>query len=154
MRLVDRRALVAGALLALAAPANADCAELAWAADGTLPAPLAGAVGDPERGAAVAFDRDRGDCTICHRLPLPGRRFHGTVGPALDDVGRRLTDAQLRARIAAPRRQVPATVMPEYCTTGDRYRVDPAHAGKPILTAGEIEDLVAWLSTLRGEDAP
>jgi sulfur-oxidizing protein SoxX len=154
MRSAERRAAVLGALLVLASAASADCAPLAWAADGTLPAPLGGAVGDPERGAAVALDRNRGDCTICHRLPLPGRRFHGTVGPALDDVGRRLTDAQLRARIAAPRRRVPATVMPEYCTTGDRYRVDPAYAGEPILSAGEIEDLVAWLSTLRGERAP
>lgn len=154
MRSAERRALLAGALLVLASAAGADCAPLRWAEDGTLPEPLTGARGDPDRGAAVALDRHRGDCTICHRLPLPGRRFHGTVGPALDDVGRRLTPAQLRARIAAPRRSVPATVMPEYCTTGDRYRVDPAVAGEPILSAAEIEDLVAWLATLRGETTP
>ncbi|MEE4360192.1 MAG: sulfur oxidation c-type cytochrome SoxX [Pseudomonadales bacterium] len=150
---VDLRALAALLLCIAASTGSADCAPLVWRGQ-LLPDPLGGARGDPSRGAAVAGDRNRGDCTICHLMPLPEREFHGTVGPALDSVGDRLTVPELRARIAAPRRFVPETVMPEYCTTGGRHRVDPAYAGQPILSAGEIEDLVAWLATLRAPPAP
>jgi sulfur-oxidizing protein SoxX len=142
-------------LLALLAPgdARADaCADFRIVGDG-IPEPLAGKRGDPSRGRAVALAREQGDCTICHRLPLPARQFHGTVGPPLDRVGARLSAAQLRLRIAAPKRLNPATVMPAYCTVGGRYRVALGHVGEPILDAGQIEDLVAWLVTLDGTAA-
>ena len=150
MRPAERVLLLA--LLAATATAGADCAPLRFAGDG-IPAPLLGRSGDPERGRRVALDRDRGDCTICHRLPVtdPDPRFHGNVGPSLVGVGARLSPARLRARIAAPKRLNPETIMPAYCTTGDRWRVASEQVGEPILDAGEIEDLVAWLATLRGD---
>ncbi len=139
-------------LLGCAAAAGADCAPLVFEGDG-IPAPLLGLEGDPVRGREVATAADRGDCTICHGLPVeaPDPRFHGNVGPPLHGVGARLTAAQLRARIAAPKRLDPHTVMPAYCETGHRWRVVSDQVGEPILSAGEIEDLVAWLTTLRGE---
>lgn len=144
--------LVLTILLGCAAAAHADCAPLLFDGDG-IPAPLLGLEGDPERGRAVATAADRGDCTICHGLPVrePDSHFHGNVGPPLHGVGARLTEAQLRARIAAPKHLDPSTVMPAYCEAGQRWRVAADRVGEPILTAGEIEDLVAWLATLRGE---
>lgn len=138
-------------LTLLAAPASAeDCAPLEFVGDG-IPEPLLGLRGDPLRGHRIATSADAGDCTICHRLPVaePDPRFHGTVGPSLAGVGARLTQAQLRARIAAPKRLNPHTVMPAYCSTSNRWREAASVVGEPLLEASAIEDLVAWLSTLR-----
>ena len=145
-------ALLLTILLSHAATAAADCAPLEFEGDG-IPAPLLGLEGDAERGREVATSTDRGDCAICHALPVLAQdpRFHGNIGSPLHGVGARLTAAQLRARIAAPKRLDPHTVMPAYCETGHRWRVASDRVGEPILTAGEIEDLVAWLATLRGD---
>lgn len=129
-----------------------DCADLRIV-DDAVPEPLAGLEGDPRRGRDLARAVDGGDCTLCHRLPLPERRSHGTVGPSLDRVGARLDAGQIRLRIAAPRRLHPNSVMPSYCTTDHRYRVALGFVGQPILSAQQIEDLVAWLSTLDGTAA-
>lgn len=144
------RLLLLTVLLGCIGTARADCAPMNFEGDG-IPAPLLGLQGDPARGRLVATATDRGDCTICHRLPVadPDPRFHGDIGPSLVAVGDRLTAAQLRARIAAPKRLSPHTVMPAYCATGDRWRVIADRVGQAILSAGEIEDLVAWLETLR-----
>lgn len=133
--------------------ASAHCAPLEVRGD-AIPEPLLGLTGDPARGRRVAMAREGGDCTLCHRLPLPGRRFHGTVGPPLGAVGTRLTPGQLRLRIAAGRLLMPASVMPEYCRVGDRHRVAGPWQGAPVLTAQQIEDLVAWLGTLDGKAPP
>lgn len=141
-------------LLTVLVPARAeDCAAFEIVGD-RIPEPLDGVRGDAARGPAVALAPDQGDCTICHRLPLPNRQFHGTVGPALDAIGTRLDAGQLRLRIAAPKRLNPSSVMPAYCTTGERHRVALGFVGKPILDARQIEDLVAWLATLDGAALP
>lgn len=141
-------ALALAMLLGLASVARADdCAAFEIIGD-RIPQPLAGIRGDAANGPAVARAPDQGDCTICHRMPLPDRQFHGTVGPALDTVGARLDRGQLRLRVAAPKRLNPDSVMPAYCTTDGRHRVSPGFKGRPILDARQIEDLVAWLSTL------
>ena len=59
--------------------------------DGTIPEPLTAQAGNPDRGRRIVLDRDAGDCTVCHAMPLPQREFHGTVGPPLDGIGRRAT---------------------------------------------------------------
>lgn len=137
-------------LLSAVGPAHADdCASFEIVGD-RIAEPLGGLRGDAMNGPAVALAPDQGDCTICHRLPLPNRQFHGTVGPALDAVGARLDAGQLRLRIAAPKRLNPNSVMPAYCTTGGRHRVALGFVGRPILDARQIEDLVAWLASLDG----
>lgn len=129
--------------------AGADCATFTIVGDG-IPHPLAGHSGSAEAGRRIAADRQRGDCSICHRLPLPNARFHGNVGPDLSAVGARLTPAQIRLRVAANRQLDPESVMPDYCTTGGRYRVADPFVNQPILSAEEIEDVVAWLGSLDG----
>lgn len=148
MRRLLRAGLLSSALLA--GGAFADCASFDIVEDG-IPTALAGQPGNPAAGRQVAADRQRGDCSICHRLPLPNRRFHGNVGPDLSAIGARLTPAQIRLRVAANRHLNPESVMPDYCTSSGRHRVASRHEGQPILSAQEIEDLVAWLSTLEGK---
>lgn len=138
-------------LILTAAAAHADCATFEIVGDG-IPVPLSQQRADPEAGRQVAADRQRGDCSICHRLPLPNARFHGNVGPDLTTIGARLTQPQIRLRVVANRALNPESVMPDYCMSRDRHRVAEPFEGKPILTAREIEDIVAWLGTLDGSE--
>lgn len=119
--------------------------------DGAIPEPLTEQPGDPERGRRIVLDRQGGDCIICHAMPLPQRQFHGTFGPSLDGVGSRYTAAELRLRIVDARAINPQTVMPAYYKVEGFYRVLEGYRGRPILTAQQIEDVVAYLLTLRGD---
>jgi L-cysteine S-thiosulfotransferase len=119
--------------------------------NGAIPEPLTDQPGGPERGRRIALDREGGDCTICHAMPLPQRQFHGTIGPPLDDVGRRYTAGELRLRLVDPKRIVPESIMPAYYKVEGLQRVLERYQGKPILTAQQIEDVVAYLLTLRQE---
>lgn len=145
------RLLPVAAALALAAPgarAEAPLATYRVVGDG-IPAPLADAPANAQRGRAVALNPEQGNCLICHAMPVPGVRGFGNVGPPLDGVGSRLSAAQLRLRIVDPRRVNGATVMPAYYRVDGLHRVAPQHAGRPVLGAQDVEDLVAWLLTLR-----
>lgn len=128
--------------------AGACLAGVAHAGD-AIPASLTGAKGDPARGRAIVVNRQGGLCLLCHRGPFPEERLQGDLAPDLTGVGTRLSEGQLRLRIVDPGRLNPATIMPAYHRTGGLTRVAPAWRGKPILSAVEIEDVVAFLTTLR-----
>jgi len=116
-------------------------------ADYGIAEPLSAMPGDAERGRAIAVDRGLGNCLSCHALPVDAE-FFGTTGPTLDGVARRLSPAQLRLRLVDPKAVNPMTMMPAYYKATGLNRVAPAYAGKPILDAQQIEDLVAYLTTL------
>lgn len=139
-------ALLAG-LLAVA-PAGAQVAPYQVVEDG-IPAPLDGRVGDAVRGRAIAVDRQKGLCVLCHSGPFPELRFMGTLAPDLAGAGARWTAAQLRLRLVDPWRLNPDSIMPAYHRVDGLTRVAAPQLGRPILEAGEIEDLVAYLATLR-----
>ena len=120
----------------------------ALAQDG-LPESLTGASGDPVRGRAVVANRQVGLCLLCHAGPFPEERFQGTIAPDLNGIGARLSEAQIRARIVDPARFNPSTIMPAYYRTEGLARVAPSFRGKPILTAAQIEDVVAYLASLK-----
>jgi L-cysteine S-thiosulfotransferase len=88
-------------------------------------------------------------CLLCHSGPFPEERFQGTIAPDLRGAGARLSEGQIRLRIVDPARLNPETIMPAYYRTEGLTRVAPAYRGKPVLTAGQIEDIVAFLATLR-----
>jgi sulfur-oxidizing protein SoxX len=116
--------------------------------DGTIPEPLIAQPGDPERGRRIVLDRDGGDCTICHAMPLPQREFHGTVGPPLDGIGRRATPGAIRLRLVDPKAFNAETIMPAYYKVAGLHRVLDRYRARPILTAQQLEDVIAYLLTL------
>jgi sulfur-oxidizing protein SoxX len=116
-----------------------------------IPAPLVEGRPDPARGRAIVASRQRGLCLLCHSGPFPEERFQGTLAPGLAGAGERWSQGQLRLRLVDGRRINPQTIMPSYYRTEDLDRVGPAWQGRPILTAEEIEDVIAFLTTLRDE---
>ena len=117
----------------------------------TMPQPLSDKPGDPARGKAVAVNSDMGNCIICHHIPIPEvpAGAFGDIGPDLSGVGARLTEPQLRQRVVNPKQIDPETVMPAYFVKDGLTRVQSQYAGKTILTAQQVEDLVAYLMTLK-----
>ena len=111
--------------------------------------PLAGARGDAERGRALLVERAAANCLLCHAVSDPSMRVAGNVAPALDGVGRRLSAAQLRLRIADIQRVSPGTAMPSYYRVDGLDRVAAEYRGKPILDARQVEDIVAYLASLK-----
>ena len=134
---------LAAAIVAVACTAGAAHAQDA------IPQSLTGAKGDPARGRAIVASRQVGLCLLCHSGPFPEERFQGELAPDLRGAGARWTEGQLRARIADSSRISPATIMPAYHRTEGLTRVAPAFRGKPILSAEQIEDVVAYLTTLK-----
>ena len=114
-----------------------------------IPQPLTTQPGDPARGRAIVANRQQGLCLLCHTGPFPEERFQGNLAPDLSGAGQRWSGAQLRLRIVDARRLNPDTLMPAYHRTDGLHRVAPALAGVPLLGAQQVEDVVAYLETLR-----
>jgi sulfur-oxidizing protein SoxX len=114
-----------------------------------IPVPLTDKPGDPARGRAIVASRQVGLCLLCHAGPFPEEKFQGNLAPNLTGAGSRWTEGQLRLRLVDARRINPATIMPPYYRVDDLTRVGASWRGKPVLTAEQIEDVVAFLATLR-----
>ncbi|MEQ3747121.1 MAG: sulfur oxidation c-type cytochrome SoxX [Henriciella sp.] len=115
----------------------------------TIPQPLTTLLGRPEIGQTLFNAREAGHCVLCHQVADSDRPFQGNLGPDLTLVGDRLSAGQLRLRIADYDQFKPGTVMPSYYRTHDLYQVGEAFQNAPILTAQEVEDLVAYLAGLK-----
>jgi sulfur-oxidizing protein SoxX len=117
----------------------------------TIPVPLTDTAGDPKRGEQVVIERRLGNCLSCHEMSaLRQEEFHGEIGPSLDGVAKRLDIAALRLIVVNPKQVFgDATVMPAFYRVDGFNRVRPEFAGKPILTAQQVEDVVAYLTTLK-----
>ena len=141
---------VALAILAIGWPASGEQPRLSFSVAGDgIESSLSGAPGDSERGRAILTNRQQGLCLLCHAGPFPEERLQGTMAPDLKGVGGRWSQAQLRLRMVDAARLNPETIMPPYYRVDGLERVAPAFRGKPILTAQEIEDVVAFLATLK-----
>jgi sulfur-oxidizing protein SoxX len=114
-----------------------------------MPESLTGAKGDSARGRAIVANRQVGLCLLCHSGPFPEERFQGNLAPDLRGAGTRWSEGQLRLRIVDSARINPATIMPAYHRTKGLVRVAPAWRGKTVLSAEQVEDVVAFLMTLR-----
>ena len=119
----------------------------ALAAD-SIPASLTGAKGDAARGRAIVANRQVGLCLLCHTGPFPEERFQGDLAPDLRNAAR-LTEGEIRQRIVDPTKVNPQSIMPAYYRSEGLTRVAPAYRGKTVLTPEQIEDVVAYLITLR-----
>ncbi|HWZ38561.1 MAG TPA: sulfur oxidation c-type cytochrome SoxX [Bradyrhizobium sp.] len=136
------------AALALPCTARADAlAPYKIVGDG-IPDSLTGAPGDAERGRALVLDRGS-TCILCHSGPFRETRFQGDLAPDLSGSGNRWSISQLRLRLVDASRLNPETIMPSYYRVDSLDGVSRNFVGKPILTATQIEDIVAYLATLR-----
>jgi len=138
----------AAAMLAFAAGAAFAQTELKVVGD-AIPEPLTATPGDPARGREIVASRQTGLCLLCHTGPFPEDRFQGNLAPDLAGAGSRWSAGQLRLRIADARQLNPQTIMPAYHRSSGLQRVGPAWRGKNLLTAQQVEDVVAYLETLK-----
>lgn len=139
---------LAGALLIVPATA-AELAVPPIVGDG-ISLPLTATPGDARRGKVISANSDRGNCLTCHALPIPEAPVFGDLGPSLHGVGERLTAAQIRLRLVDLKRLNPDSVMPAYHRIEGLHRVAASYAGQPILSAQDIEDVIAYLLTVTG----
>lgn len=125
------------------------CAAVQVRAQDSLPTPLTATPGDAVRGRAIVANRQVGLCLLCHTAPIPEERFQGNLAPDLSGAGDRWSAGQLRLRMVDSRRVNPATIMPAYYSRTGLQQVPPALKDKTILNEQQIEDVVAYLQTLR-----
>ena len=153
-------AIVGGAALA-ATVASADVVapdNVSYGEYGEIPESLTGAPGNAEEGLKVFTSRALGNCIACHTVSslLDSVQFHGNVGPSLDGVADRWTEADLRGIVANAKNVYDGTIMPAFYKTsgyirpGEGFTTKPAvEPLPPLLTAEQIEDVVAYLLTLK-----
>jgi L-cysteine S-thiosulfotransferase len=141
-------ALLAAAVTAFPGTATAQTLQPYAVVGDAIPASLTGAPGDATRGRALVLNRSS-TCILCHSGPFPEEKFQGDLSPDLTGAGSRWSEGQLRLRLVDGSRLNPATIMPSYYRIDGLERVGSAWRGKPILSAEQIEDIVAYLATLR-----
>ena len=119
-----------------------------WSGD-SIVSPLSITPGDATKGRVIVASRQTGLCLLCHSGPFPEERFQGNLAPEIGVSVGRLSEAQLRARMVDASRFNPGTVMPSYYRSTGLQRVAPKFEGQPILSGQEIEDVVAYLVSLK-----
>ena len=146
--LVSAVAAALALLAASAAPSRAELVAYKIAGD-AIPASLTGSPGDAARGRMIVANHNTGLCLLCHSGPFPQDKFQGTMAPDLAGAGARWSEGQLRLRIVDASKFNAATIMPPFYRVDRLTRVAPAFRDKPVLTAVEVEDVVAYLMTLK-----
>lgn len=145
-------ALVLGAGIAFSTDATAEEFVQYEIVDGSsIPKSLTGVPGDAKNGRKVAINRKLGNCLACHTLPIPDQPFHGQVGPDLKDVANNLSEGELRLRIVDSKVTNPEAFMPAFYRNDGFTRVMKKFQGKTILSAQQVEDVLAYLLTLKGD---
>lgn len=146
-RLALATCLAAG-LFAACAPACAEELRPYTVVGDAIPQSLTGTKGDATRGRALIVERSS-TCILCHSGPFPEQAFQGDLAPNLSGSGSRWSEGQLRLRLVDASHLNAATIMPSYYRVDGLTRVGASWRGKPILSAEQIEDIVAYLVTLR-----
>jgi sulfur-oxidizing protein SoxX len=118
--------------------------------DYAITRPLCGLSGDATRGKAIVSDSGRGNCLACHQLPIPGIEAYGTIGPSLEGIASRLTEGQIRLRVVDTRQINPMSIMPGFYRDPRLiHRPARQYAGRTFLDARQVEDVIAYLVTLK-----
>jgi sulfur-oxidizing protein SoxX len=139
---------IAASIVALPCAAPAESLQNVVVVGDAIPASLTGAPGNAARGRALVVERTS-TCILCHNGPFPEQKFQGDLAPNLAGAGSRWSAGQLRLRLVDASRLNATTIMPSYYRVDGLDRVGLAWRGKPILSAEQIEDIVAYLVTLR-----
>jgi len=125
--------------------------------DGAVAVSLTGTAGDPAMGAKIMSSKKLGNCISCHAVSaLSASPFHGEIGPNLDGTGENRTAAELRGILTNSKNTFPGTMMPAYYKVEGFIRPGNRYTGKapdgplePLLSAPQIEDVIAFLLTLK-----
>lgn len=117
--------------------------------DNSIPKSLTGKSGDPANGRKLAINRKKGNCLACHAMPIPEQQFHGETAPSLYGVGNRLSAGELRLQIVNSKVTNEDTMMPSFYRTFGFNRPLKKFVGRSILEAQDVEDIVAYLLTLK-----
>ncbi len=115
----------------------------------SIPQSLTGKPGDPAKGRKIAIGSRLGNCLACHVMPVPEQPFHGKVGPDLNGVASRYSEGELRLRVVDPKIVNEATIMPAFYRNTGLHRVLKKFQGKTIISAQDVEDVVAYMMTLK-----
>lgn len=143
-------ALGAALLLASGLQAGAGNAAMYKVVGGkSIATSLTGKPGDAKKGRATAINRKKGNCLGCHKMPIPEQQFHGLVGPDLAGVASRMSEGELRLRVVDPKVANPDTIMPAFYKSEGLHRVLKKFKGKTVISAEDVEDIVAYLKTLK-----
>lgn len=141
-------ALAAGAAFAGGAVAPTDVKF----EDGAVAESLTGTAGDPAEGRAAFAGRKLGNCLACHaNSDMPEESFHGEVGPSLDGVAGRWSEAELRGIVSDSKKTFEGTIMPAFYVDSGLNRPLEGFEDATVLTAQQVEDVVAYLMTLKDE---
>jgi L-cysteine S-thiosulfotransferase len=141
-------ATLAATLAILSPTAHAELIPYKIAGD-SIPASLTGGPGDAARGRMIVANHNTGLCLLCHSGPFPEDKFQGTMAPDLAGAGARWSEGQLRLRVVDASKFNATSIMPPFYRVDHLTRVAPAFRDKPVLTAVEVEDVVAYLMTLK-----
>ncbi len=123
--------------------------------NGAINESLTGVAGDPANGRKVVIHRKKGNCLACHQMPIPEQQFHGEIAPPLHHVGSTYTEGEIRARVTDMKLINPDSFMPSFHRNKANHGGKPLHRvlkkfkNKTILSAQEVEDIVAYLVTLK-----
>ncbi len=143
--------LAAGVAFGLALGVNAASAGIMKydVSNGGISKSLTGKAGDAKNGRDLAINRKKGNCLACHVMPIPEQQFHGEVGPDLKGVAGRYSVAEMRLRVVDPKVLNGDTIMPAFYKDSGFHRVLKKFKGKSILSGQEVEDILAYLATLK-----
>ena len=114
-----------------------------------LPKSLTGKPGNAKKGEKLAAHRKKGNCLACHALPIKKQADPGNIGPDLAGIGSRMSAAEIRLRIVDPKAVNPDTIMPSFYKTVGFHRVQKKWKGKTVIGAQDVEDIIAYLLTLK-----
>ncbi len=141
-----------GVAMSLAVTGDAAAAELVKykvVDESSIPKSLTGKAGNAKKGRALSINRKKGNCLACHVMPIPEQPFHGNIGPDLKGVGARYEAGELRLRVVDPKVLNEDTIMPSFYKNTGFHRVLKKFKGKSVLAAQEVEDILAYLQTLK-----
>jgi sulfur-oxidizing protein SoxX len=119
--------------------------------NGAIAQSLTGVKGDPAKGRAIVVERQKGLCLLCHSGPFPEERFQGDLAPSLAGTGSRMSEGEIRLRMVDSTKVNEKTIMPPYYKTEGLERVAANYKAKTLLNAQEIEDVIAFLVSLKDD---